>query len=74
MFKLSFNVIFFWIIHYEKLFRRSRGKYQTFLEGPMWSDLFPFCSKKKWKAAINCPKIVAYTVKIVKFLVCDEHS
>ena len=25
--------------------------------------------RKKWKAAINCSKIVAYTVKIVRFLV-----
>ena len=30
---------------------------------------------KKWKIVINCPKIVAYTVKIRKFLVCiiSEH-
>ena len=27
-------------------------------------------NKKKWKAAINCPKILAYMVKSVKFLDC----
>ena len=61
--------------HNKQLFRRSSVKYRTFSEGPTWSDLFPLCSKKKWKTAVNCPKIVAYMVKIVKFLVCviSEH-
>ena len=30
--------------------------------------IYPLCSDKKWKAAINPPKIVAYTVKIVEFM------
>ena len=31
---------------------------------------------KKWQVAENCPKIVAYAIKIVKFLVriISEHS
>ena len=63
------------MVDYEKLLRRSSVKYLTFLGGPMYSDLFPLCSYKKWKTAINCPEIVAYTVKIVKFLVSiiSEH-
>ena len=38
-----------------------------------WSLLL--YSKKKWKAAINCTNIIAYTVKIVKFLerINSEH-
>ena len=71
MFKLSFIVVFFRMVHHKKLFRRCSVKYRTFSEGPIWSDLI-----KNWKPAVNCPKIVAYTVKIVKFLVriFSEHS
>ena len=73
-FKLSFVVVFFRMVHNEKIFRRSRDKYRTFSEDPTWSDIF-LCSYKKWKAAINCSQNVAYTVKIVKFLVniISEH-
>ena len=39
--KPSFIVVFYRMIHYEKLFKRSSVKYRTFLEGPPWSDLFP---------------------------------
>ena len=39
-FKLSFIVVFFWMFHNKKLFRRSSDKYRTFSEGPTWSDLF----------------------------------
>ena len=76
MFKLSFTVVFLWMVHNKELSKSSRVKYQTFLKGPTGSDLFSLCSQKKWKAAINCPKIVTYTVKIVKFLVrvISEHS
>ena len=69
-FKLSFIVVFFWIVHNKKLFRRSSVSYRTFSEGPTWSDLFPLCSQKKWKAVVNCPNIVAYLVKILTSLVC----
>ena len=37
---LSFIVLFFRMVHNKKLFRRSSVKYQTFSEGPTWSDLF----------------------------------
>ena len=33
-FKLSFIVIFFWMVHKEKLFRRSSVKYRSFSQGP----------------------------------------
>ena len=49
----------------QKLFIRSSIKYQIFLEGLTWSDLFSLCIY----AAVNYPKIVACTVKVVKFLV-----
>ena len=64
------------MVHKKKLFRKSSVKYGTFSEGPTWSVLCPLCSYKKWKAVINCPKIVACTVNIVKFLVCiiSKHS
>ena len=58
------------MVHKKKLFRKSSVKYRTFSEGPTWSVLYPLCSYKKWNAVINCPKIVACTVNIVKFLVC----
>ena len=57
------------MVHKKKLFSRSSVKYRTFSEGPREVIYFPYVVKKKWKAAINCPKIVTYTVKIVKFLV-----
>ena len=58
-----------------KFFRRSSVTYRTLSEGPTWSDLFPLCSLKKWKAAVNYLKTVAYMIKIVKFLVhiVSEH-
>ena len=68
-FKLSFIVVFLQMVHKKKLFRSSSVsdlKYQTFSEGPTWSDLFRLCSSKKWKAAINCQKNVTYTVKLKK--------
>ena len=68
-FKLLLIVVFLWMVHNKKLFRRSSVKYQTFSEGPTWSDLFSLRSKKKWKAAVNSPRIVVYTVKSVTFLV-----
>ena len=48
---------------------------KVFSEGPNWSDLFTLCSSKKWKAAVNYSKILAYIVKIVKVLVriISEH-
>ena len=74
-FKLLFIVVFFQMVHNKRLFRRSSVKYWTFSKGPTWSDLFPLRIKKKWKAAVNCPKIVVYTVKIIKCLVriISEH-
>ena len=33
-FKLSFIAVFLWMVHNNKLFRRSSIKYQTFSEGP----------------------------------------
>ena len=30
---------------------------------------FPYVVRKKWKVAVNFPKIIAQTVKIVKFLI-----
>ena len=33
-FKISFIVVFFWMVHNEKIFRRSSVKYRTFSEGP----------------------------------------
>ena len=71
MFKLSFIVVFVQMVHYVKLFRRSSVKYRTFLEGPTWSDLFPYVVRKNEKLS----KIVAYTVKIMKLLVrkISEH-
>ena len=32
--RLSFFVVFFWMVHKKKLFRRSSVKYRTFSEGP----------------------------------------
>ena len=63
-FKPLFIVVFFWMIHNKKIFRRSNVKWSIYL-----------MSLKKWRANVNCPKIVAYTVKIVKFLVrvISEH-
>ena len=48
-FKLSFTVIFFWMVHHKKLFRRSGVNYWTFSEGPTWIDLFPYVVRKKMK-------------------------
>ena len=47
------------MVHNEKLFKKSSVKYQTFSADPMLSDLFSL-----WKAAMNCPKIVAYMVMV----------
>ena len=44
MFRLSFIVVFFWVLHYEKTLGRFSVKYRPFLEDPTWSDLFPLCS------------------------------
>ena len=44
LFKISFIVVFFLMVHNEKIFRRSSVKYRTFSEGPAWDDLFPLCS------------------------------
>ena len=76
LFKISFTMVFLQMDHNKELFKSSRFKYRTFSKGPIWSDLFPLCSCNRWKPAINCPKIVVYTVKIVKFLVriISEHS
>ena len=56
----------FRLVHKKKLFRRSSVNYRTFRAGPTWSDLLH--AEKKVKAALNCPKIVTYTVKSVTFL------
>ena len=45
-FKLSFILIFFQMVHNEKIFRRFSVKYRTFSEDPTCSDVFPLCS---WK-------------------------
>ena len=39
MFKLSFIVVVFRMIHKKKLFRRSNVKYWAFSEGPAWINL-----------------------------------
>ena len=62
-------MVFFQMVHNEKLLIRSGVKYRTFSESPTWRDLFPLCSYKKWETAVYCRKIVAYRVKIVKCLV-----
>ena len=40
-FKISFIVVFFRMVHNEKIFRSPSVKYWTFSEGPTLSDLFP---------------------------------
>ena len=62
-------MVLFQMVHNEKPFRRCSVRYWTFSESPTWSDIFPLYSKKKWKADVYWPKIVTYTVNIVKFLV-----
>ena len=57
-FKLSFIVVFFWMVHNEKLFRRSSVNYWTFLEGPMWSDIFPLCMRMR--KIRSCRKLSKY--------------
>ena len=61
-------MVFFRMVHNEKLFRRCSVKLRTFSENPTWSNLF-FLFIKKWKVAVNCTKIVAYMVKVVICLV-----
>ena len=70
----SLIVVFFRMVHNEKIFRRSKVNYRTFSEGPTWSDLF-LCCYKKWKVTANCSNTTAYSRKIVKFLVSinSEH-
>ena len=71
-FKLLFIVAFFRMFHNKKCYSRSNVKYRTFSEGPTRSALFLL----KLKSYINCPKIRAETLKIVKFLiyVISEHT
>ena len=55
-FKLSFIVVLFRMVHDKKLFRRSSVKVKL--------EVVHFSYEvKEWKAAGNCPKIVAYTIK-----------
>ena len=57
-FKLSFIVVFFWMVHNKKLFRRSSVNYWTFSEGPMWSDIFPLCMRMRKMR--SCRKLSKY--------------
>ena len=55
-FKLSFIVVLFRMVHDKKLFRRSSVKVKL--------EVVHFSYEvKERKAAGNCPKIVAYTIK-----------
>ena len=73
-FKFSFIVVFIRMFHNKKIFRRCSIKYRTFhkVQRDVIYLAYVF---KEWKAAVNYPKIVAYAIKIVKFLVCiiSEH-
>ena len=39
-------MVFFWMVHKKKLFKRSSVKYWIFSEGPTWSDLSPMLLEK----------------------------
>ena len=56
-------MVFFRMVDNKKLFSKSSVKYRTFSEGPTSSDLFPLCSLRKWKAAVNYPKVLLSTRK-----------
>ena len=74
--KLSFSVVFFWMVHKKKLFTRYRLSIGPFQKAQSKVVYFPYVVRKNCKAGINCPKMVVYTVENLKFLVriISEHT
>ena len=74
-FKLSFIVAFFRVVHKKNFSEGPPLSIGPFQKVQRETIYFPYVVRKNEKGAIKCPKIVAHTVKIAKYLVwrISEH-